>query len=211
MPKYSGGKTMAVATKRTRAAKRTSFVRRCLGFLSHGFALFGALVLVLLLCRLLLMPWAYHIGGQSFPNTQWMGYGRLHSASGKDQGLYMQIGGSIWLQDKSAARWRMNPGYSGNAWLCSPKGERFVLDVSGEAPTTSRPWLSTDGTKAFFYLRPPGGGPGSMRLDLHGEWKGRDLIVDDGGTLDGKPGQHAGATLRMGSLKDFQALCESLK
>ncbi len=189
-----------MATRTKIAPAKKSLFRRCLELFPHGFALFGVCVVVVFLVRLVMIPWAYHIGGQSFPNTLWGGYGRLRTNSGKDYGFYMQLGGSIWLHDKTTLRWRVNPGYAGAAWLCAAKGERYVLDVSGGAPEFSAPWLSTDGTKAFFHLRPAEGAPGSMSLDLHGEWKGRELVLEDGRT-----------NLRPGTFKDYEALCQSKK
>lgn len=195
-----------MAKDRKPSPEKPSALRRCLGCLPQIFTLIGALVVGFILIRLLLMPWAYHIGGQSFPNTQWMGFGRLHSTSGPDYGLLIQIGGVLWSEQKGVARWKLNPGYAGTASLCGPKGERFLLEVSGGAPRSSSPWLSTDGTKLLLDLGPPDGSPGSMRLNLGGEWRGSELVVEDR-----NPEQHASATLKPGSHSEFQKLCDALK
>jgi hypothetical protein len=195
-----------MAKDRKRSPEKTSRLRGWLGCLPQVFVLIGAIVLGILVIRLLLMPWAYHIGGQSFPSTQWTGFGRLHSTTGQDQGLYIEIGGVLWSEPKGVARWKLNPGYAGTASVCGPKGERFILDLSGGAPRSASPWLSTDGTQVLLNLAPPQGAPGSMRFDLSGEWKGSDLAV-----ADRKPGQHAEWVLKPGSYSEFQKLCEALK
>ncbi len=195
-----------MAKDRKRSPEKPSALRRCLGCLPQIFTLIGALVVGFILIRLLLMPWAYHIGGQSFPSTQWTGFGRLHSNAGQDSGLYIQIEGTIWSTQRRSLKWELNPSYTGTASLCGPKGERFMLDLSGGAPRSSRRWLSTNGTKVLFSLDPPQGSPDSMDLDLRGEWKGSDLVVEDR-----KPGQHGEATLKPGSYSEFQKLCDALK
>jgi len=81
-----------------------------------------------------------------------------------------------------------------------------MLDLSGGAPRSASPWLSTDWTQVLLNLAAPQGAPGSMRFDLSGEWKGSDLVV-----TDRKPGPHAEATLKLGSYSEFQKLCDALK
>jgi len=145
------------------------------------------------------VPWAYHIGGQFFPQYAMDRFWRLHSTPGPDQGLYIQIGGVLWSEQKGTARWKLNPGYAGAASVCGLKGERFMLDLSGARPErlVLAQYRRHEG---LANLGPPQGSPGSMRLDLRGEWKGSELVVEDQ-----KPGQPAAATLKPGSYSELKS------
>src|SRR5215467_3134619 len=74
-------------------------------------------------------PWSYYMGGRFHPIPFWQGWGKLHSAAGRDYVLY------VWLE----------PGYhsvlsgpnmgvariEGGGTICTPQGESYSVRLSG--------------------------------------------------------------------------------
>ncbi len=193
----------------------------CLG----GIALLLVVGPVLfLLIDAVFAPWAFVMGGHFHPLPYWQGWGVLHARPAGDFVVLVRM----WPTPGS------RNGYSavtGTAELCAPRGERFSLQLSGEF-VRKHVWLHPDGEPMYLHLyrrpwyysfvtvdRRP-------RLDLHGPWRGPDLVMDDHGTLSraflpdgrlfpGPPGDQPAArgsakvTLREGSHADFDAACRA--
>jgi len=135
---------------------------------------------VTLAAQWILMPWGFYLGGSLHPYPGWQGTATVHASSG-DYVL------TIWMYPTGRSRLSGNPTFTGNARLCTPRGERFALrlyasmlehagrDTNGKPMQIDlrerQPFWSTTGSAA----RP--------RLTLRGKWENPDLVMSDGGTL----------------------------
>jgi hypothetical protein len=119
----------------------------------------------------------------------------------------------------------------GSAWLCTPRGESFYMNLSGDFQKDLR--LNTDGKTATFSMYNYGikskfTADHRPRLALQGKWKNPDLVLDDQGSIarnfaaDGSlyppksPARPNTAevlpvTLREGSNSDFEAACKAVE
>ena len=72
-------------------------------------------------------PWNFNFGGHFHPLGGWRGRGRLHSAT---------AGGDydMWLSFDVTVPRRLRSPLGGTAVLCTPRGERLVLKLSGDMP-----------------------------------------------------------------------------
>jgi len=155
--------------------------KSCLGcFLQSTMALaLGAVLFALILA--VFAPWGFFLGGKFHLMPGWQGIGRLHASSG-DFVLY------LWISPASSGRTYNFPYFNGWGYLCTPRGEKFKLrvtggmhertgiDSNGKAMHLSlhqRPWYY--GFAGTYESRP--------RLELRGRWQNPDLVMDDGGTL----------------------------
>ena len=197
----------------------------CLGCL-------GQVSLVLLLAGLgfmaliwVLFPWAYYMGGSFHILPYWQGLGKLHAKSG-DYVLYVRFqpttGGS-----------RMFPAsnLTGIAYLCSPRGERFRMNLGGGMRAHLN--RSTDGEAITLYMhywpwnaqfvaehRP--------RIDFRGHWQNPNIVGDDHGSISnaftGDGSVYRGGdrnhpyssevvplTLVAGSYSDFDSACANIR
>jgi hypothetical protein len=123
-------------------------------------------------------PWAFYLGGHFHWLPMWRGVARMHSnAAGGDYVLSVFMwptpGGNHMLPASNLG---------GNAWLCTPKGERFYMKLGG----TMRRGLGTDlnGEKIHLYLhqyRHAFRATADYRpeVEFYGEWKGEEIEADD--------------------------------
>jgi hypothetical protein len=198
----------------------------CLTQLVLLFLLVGALFVG---ATALLAPWAFYMGGRSHLIPQWQGWGRLHSNSGGgDYALY------VWFRPDSG-RLRGLVYVKGNAVLCTPRGEKFVLTLGGTFGKPDGGWRGHDlnGKNANFYMfnrtasHVLSGTSPRPELKLHGKWNNPDLVLDDDSSIqrnfdhdarlypDGKNRPYLGevspVTLHEGGKSDFEAACASVK
>ena len=170
-------------------------------------------------------PWSFFVGGAFHIVPGWRAWGRLHSPAEGDYLLWVQL-----LPD-SPGRTTGLTYMTGRAEICSPRGTILTLRLVGDMDRGT--WLDIDGKRVSIHLfhRAPFTGLFSAerrpRLDLHGEWRGPMLELDDRGTVsqaftaDGAPFLGPPArqprtrwsghiTLRTGSHADFAAACHAL-
>jgi hypothetical protein len=120
---------------------------------------------------------------------------------------------------------------AGNAWLCTPRGEKFTLRLGGDFQKDLK--LDTNGKTASFYmnsynLKNQFTGDTRPSLELRGKWVNPDLVLDDHGSIarnfapDGtlygpkspsRPyiGEVVPVTLHEGSNSEFEAACKAVK
>ena len=74
-------------------------------------------------------PWGFFLGGRFHPVPGWRGWAVLHSAAaGGDYRLYIRMTPAPSPAPHAAS------GLRGDAFLCTPRGERFNLTLSGGMP-----------------------------------------------------------------------------
>ncbi len=202
--------------------------RGCLtGCLTQSFALLAlGLVLVYALYGLL-TPWGFYLGGDTFHfYPGWYGWGRMHSNELGDFALYVRIQPGF-----RGSRTYLASNLTGNAWLCTPRGETFRMHLGGGM----RPHLGTrtNGEKITLYMDNwpvfTGGFIADHRpsLGFRGQWQNPNIVLDDHGTLawaflpDGSvhrshsptynpPKEIVPLTLHPGSWSDFKSACSTL-
>jgi len=153
--------------------------RGCFGCLIQTtLALLGGGALMYVIC-LLLAPWNFYFGGHFHPVPGWTGKGWLHSSSAGDYFLLVRFEPTIPGYRKSPIK--------GNAFLCTPKGERFRLRFGGSMPRAHGTDLQGVPIHLYFYQYTafqlsPDRGP---RFDLYGAFGDSELIMEDRGSLTG--------------------------
>lgn len=185
-------------------------------------------VLIVLLCfgvvlGILAMtaPWGFFMGGHFHWTMRWQGVGVLHAKdSGGDYALYVRL----WAIPASRH-------VTGSGVLCTPRRETFNLDVSGAFDKGI--WLDTNGKKTELSLvnRTAGCPPCSknlgINLDLRGQWKNPELVMDDEGSLSNyfhpdaslvtgggvRPSSRGVATITLheGTREEFEAACKTAR
>lgn len=126
-----------------------------------------------------LNPWAFFMGGNFHPFGFWQGYGRMHSATAGDYFLYVYISPNMRRRNVIIS----STPVSGNAHLCTPKGENLYLKLGGGMPSgyyvnsLSKPInLYLYGWHAFSQDDRP-------NFKIYGQWGQRELLADDHKTL----------------------------
>jgi hypothetical protein len=151
----------------------------CLGSLLVLVVGAGAFFMIV---NALFAPWIYTVGGGRLLPL-WQGVGEAHASSG----IYTVY---VWFSPSPAGT-RILPSASiqGSGYICTPRGERFALRITGGA--SGRVWKDMDGHTFGFsaYDRPAfwqfSGGHADWRPDLKfsGRWAGPDLVMSDDGTV----------------------------
>lgn len=199
-------------------------VFRRMGCISSVVFAFGLVIAVMAL----MVPWAFHIGGRWTLTTAWYGVGRLRDSTGQEYGLYTSIFPDVGRQGRGVhvgpAMPTPHSRLRGQAWVCTQKGMRIPFDVSGDIYGA---WLNADGKLMHLSLREPTKDKLKRHFELHGNFQGAELALDDGKSMfmyllpDGKltparsytspvPEKHARVTLEWGSEDDFARLCREL-
>jgi hypothetical protein len=197
------------------------FTRLLLTLLVIGAVMAGA--------TYLFTPWAFYMGGRFHWLPWWSGVGRLHSNSGGgDYALY------VWFWPDHG-RLRGLTYVQGRALVCTPRGERFNLNLGGNFAKPDGGWTGRDlnGKTASFYMYNRtvkhilSGGNARPELELRGHWQNPDLVLDDHSSIqrnfapdarlfpDGKNrlylGEISSVTLHEGGKSDFDAACAAVK
>lgn len=145
--------------------------------------LFGGLFF--LLCTTLLTgifaPWGFYLGGHLHWFPYWHGVAHVRSSSGD---FLLRF----WITPRPSGGLYHYPAFSGWAWLCTPRGERYRLRVTGGF--FERTGYDTNG-KAMsldLYSRPntwqwTGHWDRRPHLYFTGRWQNPNLVMNDGGTL----------------------------
>jgi hypothetical protein len=181
------------------------------GCLGYGGILLFTIVLIVVVGH----PWALHMGGRWTPAMVWHGYGKMHSSSGADYRVWMNIGPMAMASRKSGKR----ENFQGIAIVCTPQGMALTMDVTGRVDA----WLDADGKAMRMSVSTQRGVTPTLSFHLYGEWEGPDLVLEDRGSLadsfraDGSPKgylqgprapkENAQVTLRYGKHSEFEATC----
>lgn len=173
----------------------------CMGCLTRILISAVGVLLVCLLAsavmEFIFHPWALYAGGHFHLLPYWQGISRVHRADG-DYTLYFVI------EPSTSGRYERHQVFTGNGYLCTPRGERFPLgiyghftesvgtDTNGKHVTIEfkrRPWYFK--LVSPQYDRRP-------RVTFGGVWQNPNLVGDDGGSF-------AAAFLPDGTMNKSQA------
>jgi hypothetical protein len=153
----------------------------CLGCLGRLLALCVLGAVAAALIAAVFAPWSFFLGGHFHLLPIWEGTARLKASSGE----YVL---SFWISPQPGGRTYNFPYFTGWARLCTPRGERYSLRVTGGMH--EHPGTDTNGKDMHleFYRRPwyyglSGNWDRRPRLDLRGRWENPDLVMSDGGSL----------------------------
>jgi len=199
----------------------------CLGQLVWQSAVVLVLGVILVAAMTgLFYPWAFYLGGKFHFVPYWQGLGKLHAKSG-DYVLFVRF-------EPTPRRSRIIPhsDLKGLAYLCSPRGDEFRLNLGGSMRRHLN--LSTDGEAIDLYMYNWPALYGQFTTDhrpsieLRGHWKNPDLVMDDHGSIfraflsDGSVyrghdtnhpynGEIVPVTLVKGSYSEFESACATVK
>ncbi len=148
----------------------------------------GKLLLVLLLVGVAMLgadalfaPWAFYLGGHFHLWPGWQGWGTLHSPSaGGDYKLYVRF-----TPTPSGPPY-LSKAVKGDAFLCTPRGERYHLRLGGGMPKKLP--LNTVGQPLRLYANNYSGlnqfsGDLRPQLDLWGVWGATGPVMEDRGSI----------------------------
>lgn len=193
---------------------KTSAKRGAAGCLGTLVGVFLAAILL----TLFFSPWAFYIGNRFTPSASWEGYGRLHSSTGTDYGLYLHLS----EYSRTGRHSVHSSNLRGTAALCTPLGTSYEYNLDGRIDDV---WLYTEGKQTRLSLETPSGDKSKRGFELTGTWRDGRLALADQGSL-GKPfhadgsldpkghynpnpikGEHAEVTVSFGSRFEFDELC----
>ena len=138
-----------------------------------GFAVYGAFAFVV-------APWNFNFGGHFHPfGGGWRGRARFHSAT--TGGAY-----DMWLSFDVTVPQRQRSPLSGTAVLCTPRGERLVLTLSGDMPRDHGADLANVPLHLYLHRLAPLATTMEARhphIDLYGAFGDSVLTVEDRGSF----------------------------
>jgi hypothetical protein len=198
------GPAGGTAARAGRPARRAG----CLGYS-------GILLLAIFLIVVVGHPWALRMGGRWTPAMVWHGYGKMHSTTGADYLVWMNIGPMAMASRSSGKR----ENFQGTAIVCTPQGAVVTMDVTGRVDA----WLDADGKPMRMFVTTRRGVQPVLSFRLSGAWKGPELVLEDKGSLadsfraDGSakgylqgpraPKENAQVTIRYGKQSEFEGMC----
>jgi hypothetical protein len=147
----------------------------------------------------------------------------MKSQTARDYLLYVKIGPAKHHRHSSST------SLSGNAYLCTPRGERFDLTLGGGMPRDV--YVNSLGKPITIYMSKreilPLGQTSRLRFTLQGHWEQGQLVADDHKTLsaaflpDGTLRQQGSplpsqaediqVILHEGSYSEFNAACGAIR
>jgi hypothetical protein len=190
----------------------------CLGCLGKLVVYFVVGAIVVLAITAAFKPWGFFLGGKFHIIPYWQGWGRMQAKSGN----YILL-----VRLEPNIKGRQSSDIRGVAYLCTPRGERFRLTLTGNMRRNLN--LSTDGEaiRLGMSYRPYGSffsGDARPSLELRGHWQNPNLVMDDNGSIsrafqpDGRvylghdrnrpyAPEIVQVTLHQGSSSEFEAAC----
>jgi len=181
------------------------------------------IVLAVLVIFAALNPWAFFMGGNFHLLGYWQGWGPMHSKTAGNYLLYVRISPNMHTRGTIIPATPVK----GNAYLCTPKGERFYLNLGGSMPFGY--YVNSLGKSINLYMYNwretlPIGPDSRPSFKLYGRWGQGELIADDHKTLsaaflpDGTLRPHGSpvlpsqtediqGTLHEGTYSEFKAAC----
>jgi len=165
-------------------------------------------------------PWGFYMGGHFHIVPQWTGWGQMHSKTAGDYAVLVTF-------SPKTGRYMGLTHVSGNAVICTPRGEKFKLRLSGDFENPHGTDLQGKTAHLYANYYSTFSGSTAPSLDFRGRWNNPDLVLDDGGSLNRAfdPGgalvtnhhmrpykqEVVPLTLHEGSKSDFNAACAALK
>ena len=169
-------------------------------------------------------PWGFYLGGKFHIVPYWQGWGVFHSKNG-DYPLFVRFEPTPGGRGVHGGSW-----VDGVAFLCTPRGERFRMNLGGRMRSPLR--VSTDGEAIDLWMfnwpiiSAQFTGDHRPELDLRGQWQNPRLVLNDGGSITrsfqadgsvyrGHDVNHPYAKdplpiiLSEGSKSDFNAACDA--
>jgi hypothetical protein len=197
----------------------------CFGCLLNAAVIlaFGAVLALAIIG--IFAPWGFYMGGEFHILPYWQGWGTLNAKSG-NYVLYTFFGPS-----SRGSRILRRSNLTGNAYLCTPRGEKFRLRLGGSM--RRNPDLRVDGEAIGLYMNywPAFYGLFTAEhrpsIQLRGHWKNPNLEMDDDGSIsnnfqrDGSlytgheksrpySTEIVPVTLMRGSYSDFERACSAV-
>ena len=117
------------------------------------------------------------IGGRWTPALTWHGTGTLHSTSGANYPIFLEL---TVAMPEGRRRGGDGKDLQGSAKICTPQGEVYPLTATGYF---KRAWLTVDGKPVTFYLRSLKDAEPKLSLALLGQWRGTELQLEDKGNF----------------------------
>lgn len=183
-----------------------------------GALVFG--VVVLMGVTAIVAPWGFFMGGHFHIIPNWTGWGEMHSKIAGDYALFVSF-------SPKTGRGLGLTHVSGNAVICTPRGEQYKLRLSGDFENPHGTDLQGKTAHLYANYYSTFSGSTAPSLDFRGKWNNPDLVLDDHGSLTRAfdPGgtlvtnhhmrpyvqEVVQLTLHEGSHADFQAACATLK
>jgi hypothetical protein len=163
------------------AATLVTRKRRRVGDFSRLLLVLIGVLLIMAGAEAVFAPWSFFLGGHFHVVPLWQGAGIMHTSSG-DYAL------SFWIAPSPPGRTFDFPYFTGWGSLCTPRGERYRLRVSGGLHEHAGIDLNGKAMHLTLYSRPwnynlTGNPDDRPHLDLRGAWRNPDLVLEDGGTL----------------------------
>jgi hypothetical protein len=139
-------------------------------------------VFVVIAIDAVLYPWIYIVGGKLRPWPVWQGTGIVETPAGP-----YRI--ALWFSPKpGGSRILPSTGVLGSGYVCTPRGERYSLRVTGGA--SGNIWRDMDGHEFHLsaYHRPvfwnfSDSKTWRPRLSFSGRWVGPNLVMSDEGSI----------------------------
>ena len=149
----------------------------CLGSLAKLVMIFALGAVLVLAITAAFKPWGFFLGGKFHIIPSWQGWGLLHAKSGN---YVVQVNLNTNIKGRRSSDLR------GVAYLCTPRGERFRLILTGNMRKHLN--LSTDGEAIHLGMSymPYGSsfsGDSRPSLELRGRWQNPNLVMDDNGSI----------------------------
>jgi hypothetical protein len=124
-------------------------------------------------------PWNFNFGGHFHPLGGWRGRARFHSVT---------TGGDydMWLSFDVTVPRRLRSPIEGTAVLCTPRGERLVLTLSGDMPRDHGADLRNVPLHLYLHRLAPLATTSEGRhphIDLYGTFGDSVLNVEDRGSV----------------------------
>ncbi len=127
----------------------------------------------------LLAPYNYYMGGHFHWLPGWQGLARFHTVT--SGGDYV-----LWLRFNPTTPGYLKSSLNGNAYLCTPRGERFTLHMGGSMPRNTGRDLAGVPLHLYMFRYTTGAqlsGDTRPKIDLWGSFGDRVLTVDDHATV----------------------------
>ncbi len=196
----------------------------CLGDIGKFFVLLALLAIGYLAVVAVFGPWMYYLGGSFHLIPVWQGWGTLQAPSGNFT-LY------VFLSQPQTTRLGY-PYISGNAVLCTPRGEQFRTMRVTVSFSNKNFGVDSNNQPVTLHIHNYGlsgqvNADYRPEFDLYGTWQDPNLVLEDHGSLasaflsDGTAysgpqanqppaGTNLSVTLVPGSPAQFRAACQSL-
>ena len=153
----------------------------CLGCIGQVVLVLAGAVVLFTALTAVFYPWAFYLGGKFHIIPMWQGWGRLHGKGGD----YL-----VWVQFEPTprgSRMYLESNLTGNAYVCTPRGERLSMHLGGGMPKHLN--LSTNGEAIHLYMDYWPLGYGGFiadhrpSLQFRGHWQNPKLVMDDQGSI----------------------------